>query len=312
MDLNELMVFTRVVETRSFTAAARLLAMQKSTVSRKVAALAERLGVRLLQRTTRTLGLTDAGQALYDHTVRILADVERAEQAVAELQEQPRGVLRISAPFEFGMQFLGTLIAEFLGSHPEVRAEVVLTDRVVDLIEEGFDVAVRVGPLVESSLVARRLAPLRRWLCASPAYFARHGVPLDPDELARHECLVFSGSATPQWLFARADETRRVPIGGRLVVNNFSMVRDAAVEGLGIAFMPVFQCAAELESGRLVTVLEDWTGSGPSLFAVYPTTRHLAPKSRAFIDFLKERMDPAPWMEAEAAVVRRAMATGSR
>ena len=194
MDLNEIVVFARVVETRSFTAAAQQLGLPKSTVSRKIAQLEERLGVRLLQRTTRKLNLTEVGQAYYERCQRIVQDIAAAEQVVTDMQTAPRGLLRVTVPNDLGSTYLGALVADFLLAYPEIQVDLDLADRVVDLIEEGIDLGIRVGPLVESTLIARKLGAVQMRMCASSEYVAKRGAPATIAELADHDALVFAPS----------------------------------------------------------------------------------------------------------------------
>ncbi len=289
MDLNEVLVFARVVQGGSFTAAARLLGMPKSSVSKKIADLEERLGTRLLQRTTRTLGLTDAGRVYFERCARIVAEIEEAEHAVAEMQAAPRGLLRVSVPLSFGM--LGPIVAGFLAEHPDVQAEMVCTDRVVDLVQEGFDIAIRAGTLQDSSLVARRLGTIQRVLVASPAYLRDHGSPRSPDDLPGHACIAFGGGPAPDvWSLQFENKRQDVRVSPRLTVNDFEMILEAARAGLGIAWVLDFIAAGELREGRLRHVLSAWCSVETPVHAVYPTTRHLSPKVVRFIDCLREHL----------------------
>ncbi len=288
MDLNEIVVFARVVRTGSFVGAARELAMPKSTVSRKVSELEERLGARLLHRTTRKLSLTDVGRVYYQHAERVVAEMEEAEQAVTLLQEAPRGLLRVSAPLNFG--YLGPLMTSFLEQHTEVQLELVCTDRVVSLVEEGFDLALRVGALADSTLVARSLGTIKSVLVASPGLLERLGHPELPGDLADYPCVVFGGGARTTWTLAKDEVVDVVKVGARLVVNDFEFLEDAARSGLGVAMIPYFRCIDDIRSGELVRVLPDWCSGETPLHAVYPSTRHLSPKVVAFLDHLRNAM----------------------
>lgn len=289
MDLNELLIFTRVVEAGSFTAGARRLAMPKSSVSRKVAELEDRLAARLLQRTTRKLGLTDAGRVFYEHSARIVAAVAEAEQAVGRLHEVPCGLLRVSAPLSLPM--LGPIVTEFLQRYPQVQLELVCSERVVDLVAEGFDLAIRAGTLFDSSLVARRLGVIERVLIAAPAYLKRHGTPRTPADLARHACITFAAGPTPsRWTLLAGARQVEQTITSRLAVNDFEMMREAARAGLGIAWLPRFVCRAELQGGALRQILRDWCSAATPVHAVYPSTRHLAPKVVAFYELVRDRL----------------------
>jgi DNA-binding transcriptional LysR family regulator len=294
MDLNEVVVFTRVVETGSFTAAARSLDMPKSTVSRKVSALESRLGAQLLHRTTRKLSLTDVGAAYHERCARIISQLEDADHAVAEMQSEPRGVLRVTAPLEFG--FLSPIISDYLLANPHVSVDLVCTDRVVDLVAEGYDVAIRAGKLADSALIATRLGTIRRLLLASPEYVERRGSPTTPDDLRDHECLRFSqGRERTQWVLHRKNKERRMQVSGRLLANSFETLQDAVLRGMGIGMLPEYWGHPYLAEGRLVRVLDDWCSSEDAISAVYPGTRHLSPKVRVFLDTLRAGVADAPW-----------------
>lgn len=290
MDLNEIVIFTRVAQVESFARAARELGMPKSTVSRKVAELEKRLGARLVHRTTRKLSLTDAGRIYFDHGMRVMAELEAAELSVMRMQEVPRGLLRVTAPV--GLTRLGDIVSDFLRRYPEVEVSLLCTDRVVDLVEEGFDVAIRAGKLVDSSLVAKRLGEERWVLVASPRYLAEAGPVASPSDLESRDSIVFVGGGTKRthWTLERDGESIHVPLRSRLRVNDIDMVKDAALAGLGIAMLPNSRCHAELRQKRLQLVLPDWQLPSAPIHAVYPSTRHLSPKVRAFVDHLTERM----------------------
>ena len=294
MDLNELLVFARVVQAGSFTEASRRLGMPKSTVSRKVSELEERLGARLLQRTTRKLSLTDVGQTYFQYAERIVADVEAAELAVTTLQEAPRGPLRMTVPLSF--DFLAPIVAAFLERYAEVELEIVATDRVVDLVDEGFDLGLRAGELADSTLVARNLGKLQSYVVASPRFLRRHGSPDAPADLARFDCLVFgAGAERARWKLMRAGKLTTVNVGGRLTVNDFDLLEQAALAGLGIAKLPVHRCIEALRAKKLRRVLADWCSPEVPIHAVYASTRHLSPKLKAMLEHLREHMSPPPW-----------------
>lgn len=288
----EMAVFVKVVEAGGFSAAARDLNLPKSSVSRYVSRLEDRLGVRLLHRTTRTLRPTEVGHAYFERASRIVQEIVEAEAAVTNMQVAPRGSLRITAPLSFGHLFLGELVARFLDAHPEVQLEVDLSDRVVDLIEEGFDLAVRVGRMRDSSLIARKLGAAERVLVASPDYLARCGHPQVPDDLRHHDCLLYAYDAnTASW---RLSDAVTVPIRGRLTTNNGDILASAAASGLGVALLPRFLVGRYLREGRLQTVLEDHVASDGGVFAVYPHNRHLSAKVRVFVDYLVDQLQPVP------------------
>lgn len=294
MDLNEILVFARVVKTGSFVAASRELEMPTSTVSRKVSALEQRLGARLLQRTTRRLRLTDVGQTFYRHATRVVAELEEAELAVTRMQAAPRGLLRVTTPLNFG--FLGPIVASYLERYPEVEVELVCADRIVDLVQEGFDVAVRAGRLADSTLIARSVGALKNVLVASPAFLARQGTPRQPRDLERFDCLAFgAGPDRTRWKLVHSGEVLAVEIGPRVTVNDLDFLQEAALAGVGIALLPVFLCIQALRAGQLRRVLPEWCSPEVPLHAVYPSTRHLSPKVKTFLDHLRQRMTPPPW-----------------
>lgn len=288
--------FVRVAESRSFSEAARRLRSSKSLVSRQVAALEAELGVRLFHRTTRSLSLTEEGRGYHAQIARILAEIEEANLSVSQAQAAPRGRLRVSAPMSFGILHLAPAIRDFLARYPEVELDLSLNDRYVDVVDEGFDVAIRIGRLADSSLVARRLASNRMILCASPGYVTQHGAPKDPDELKRHQCLCYStNSLTPEWVFARTDGTPwPVQIDGPLHANNGDVLRCAALQGLGVVYLPSFIVGQDVQAATLVSLLPEFIPTDTAIHAVYPHTRHLSPKVRAFIDFLAARFGPRP------------------
>ncbi len=293
MDLNELLVFAKVVQAGSFTVAARGLRMPKSTVSRKVSELEERVGAQLLQRTTRKLRLTDVGQAYYEHCARIVAEAEQAELAVTRMQAAPHGLLRVTAPLTFS--FLAPIVAEFLKHYPEVQLELVCTDRSVDLVQDGFDLAVRAGRLADSSLIARKLGSVERVVVAAPSYLEERGAPRNPKDLERHDCLVFgAGMEGNVWTLHSGNKSVQVSVRARMVVNEPDMLRAVALAGAGIALLPTLPSVTDFTSGRLRRLLPDWSSSGAPVHAVYPGTRHHSPKVMAFVDFLRERWPEQP------------------
>jgi DNA-binding transcriptional LysR family regulator len=296
MDLNEIVVFAKVVETKSFTAAADLLGLPKSTVSRKLAQLEERLGVRLLQRTTRKLALTDIGQAYYERCARIVADATAAEQLVTDMQSSPRGLLRVTAPVDLAASHLGPIVGAFTGAHPDVHIELDGSDRVVDMIEENFDVAVRFGPLTESTLVARKLCKITSHLVATPAYLAAHPAPKEIDELDDHDRVLFAPvSRVQSWTLTRGEQTYEFGRPAKITSNILFAVRAALLEGCGIGLAPSFMVARDIEVGRLVHVLPEWAARSQELYAVYPGRQNVPPKLSLFLDHLQAAMNPPPW-----------------
>lgn len=301
--LAALRLFARVVHAGSFSAAARAENRSVSAVTRQVAALEDALDVRLINRTTRRLGLTEAGQLYFERIERILADLDEADHAVASLALAPRGVLRVNGPVSFGRVHIARHVPAFLRLYPEVSVDLTLTDTFVDVVEEGVDVAVRVGALRDSSLIARRLAGNVRLLCASPDYLARRSPPTRPAEVADHDCLTFKyrtiGSV---WRFAGPSGIEEIAIKGSFVSNNFDAIYEAVLGGLGLSILPLWMVGEDLRAGRLVRVMADYRASPSDLdtavYAVYPHNRHLSAKVRAFVDFLAARYgETRAWFE---------------
>lgn len=295
---SEMAVFATVVEQRSFTAAARALGVSKSAVSKQIARLEDRLGARLLNRTTRKLSLTEVGVAFYERCARIVEEADAADDEVGSLAAAPRGRLRVNAPMTFGTMHLGPAMAGFMRDYPEVDIDLHLDDRFIDLVAEGFDVAVRITSLADSSLIARRVAPSRHAICASPDYLARHGTPRRPEDLRDHECLGYTyrnDGAT--WTIDGADGPVNVSISGRLCANNGEVLRDAAIAGAGLFISPVFIVGDALRNGQLVEVLSEHVPQTHGIYAVYPHRRHVSPKVRAFVDYLVDHFGPRPCWE---------------
>ncbi len=291
-------VFARVAERGSFTAAARDLDLSKSAVSKQVARLEERLGARLLHRTTRRLHLTEVGQAYFDRARQIIADAEEAERAVTRLHAEPRGRLRINAPMSFGIRHLGPALPGYMTRYPDVSVDLELNDRQVDLIEEGFDLAVRISQLSDSTLIARKLSPCGFAVAATTDYWNRHGRPHHPDELANHACLLYDYLPAPgEWRFQGPDEAFSMRVSGPLKSNNGEALLEAALAGLGVAMLPTFIIGEALCDGRLECVLGDFQIAGTHAYAVWPQSRHLSAKVRTFVDFLVEQFGPDPYWD---------------
>ncbi len=290
--LSEMEAFVSVVDQGGFTDAARKLGMSKSAVSKHVSALEGRLGARLLNRTTRRVNPTEIGLAYYDRAVAVLSGAAEADEMVNAMQSSPRGALRISVPVSFGISQVSGLVGEFLAEYPDVSVNMVLDDRFVELVAEGFDVAIRIGRLEDSSLRARKLAESRAYLVASPGYLDRAGTPAGIEELSNHTLLHYSHLSTGNFwrLRTRTGEERHVRVGGRLTANNGESLRRAAESGLGIALIPAFILGRSIEQGRLAPVLPDVELETLGIYAVYPPGRFVQPKLRAFIDFLAERL----------------------
>ena len=295
-DLNAALVLVRVVQAGSFRAAAQALGMPKTTVSRKVSELEAQLGVRLLQRTTRRLSLTEAGLAFAEEAEVAIARLEAAQDAVAELQREPRGRLRVTTAVTIGELFLAPVLAEFLQAFPAVDVLLQLTDRPVDLVAERFDVAIRAGELSESSLIARRIGSSTFRVVASPDYLSRHGTPQRPADLSSHACLRFTRAGMevrPSWPFGAGARRTEVPVGGRLVSDDFVVLRTAAEQGLGIARLPGLLVHDAIQAGRLVALLDDHAPPPNPLHLLHPGGGRLPARTRAFIDFVQPRLAQA-------------------
>lgn len=288
--LDELAVFVEVVDRGSFTATAEHLEVSKAVISKYLARLEQRLGARLLHRTTRRQTLTEAGEALYRKARGALLDLEAAEASVMDLTGKPRGRLRVTAPTHFGEIFLARAFTEFKKRYPEISLDLDLDNRLVDLVKERFDVGIRITSLRSSSLVARKLADVRTLTCAAPAYIKRHGRPATPADLRRHECLNYSLDRTPsEWQYRRKPgRWIAVQAEGGFRCNNEGMLKQAALDGIGILNIPDLFVQHELRAGKLVTLLDEYEGPPLALAAVFPTREHLAPKVRVFVDFLGE------------------------
>ena len=292
-----LTAFAKVVESGSFVAAAGRLGVSVSAVSRHVAELEAHLNVRLLNRTTRRLSLTESGGVFYQHCVQLLADLDEAEESASAATVTPRGTLRLSAPVTFGERHIAPALAAFVERYPDMRFDVALSDRAVDLIEEGFDAAVRIGAIGSQNLVGRAVAATAMVCCAAPAYLRRHGEPERPDDLAGHECLTYEyASQRRTWLFReRNGSTRQVKVSGPMHANSGMFLAALAVEGCGIAREPDFIVEPELRAGRLVAILRAFQPAPSAIQLVYPSRRHLSAKVRVFADFLRERFAKAGW-----------------
>jgi DNA-binding transcriptional LysR family regulator len=292
----DIQAFITVVDAGSFTAAAQRLGVGKSALSRRVSALEERLGVQLLHRTTRALNLTETGRSFYEHGTRILADLEEAEAAVQQEHGELRGMLRFALPLSFGVRHMCGPIATFGKQHPKVKFDLDLNDRRVDLIEDNFDMALRIGRLTDSSLIARRLFDVHAVVCASPHYLKLHGVPETPEDLQDHRCLVYSNLSDPnKWHYEDRDGKRStVKVIPAMVASSGDFLSNAAAHGMGMVIQPTFIASAAIRSGNLVPVLTDYSWPISPAYAVYPPTRHLSYRVRAFIDFLVEKFSGIP------------------
>lgn len=285
--LEDMRLFVQTVDSGNFTTAADKLGLSKQFVSKRLMALEARLGARLLIRTTRTLRTTEIGQMYYEQASRVVQDVDGIEQAIARQNASPRGRLRITAPMTFGTMHLSPTIPRFLEAHPDVLLELELNDRTVDLVAEGFDIGVRIGVLPDSSLIANRVALMEMATCASPAYLERRGTPAKPADLGDHDCLLYGHKRHVEWSFSLQGKPKTIPVTGRLCANNGEVVRDAAVAGLGFAHLPTFIVGEALESGKLVSVLDEFRPPPAGVHTVYPTHRQPSLAVRAFADFMR-------------------------
>jgi DNA-binding transcriptional LysR family regulator len=294
--VSQMVLFARVVDAGNFSNAARTLGLTRAAVSKRIAGLEAEIGAQLLHRTTRQMSLTEIGRAFYERCARIAAEVEAAERAVAALQGAPRGRLRVSAPVTFGRRYLSPLVSDFLERQPEVQVDLALSDSAT-AIPEGFDLAIRIARRPEAGCVVHRLAPSRHVVCASPEYARERSLPSDPDELRRHNCLLYSSLETPGlWRFR---ERKTVRVSGNFAVDHGESLRQAVLDGLGVAYMPTFLVGPDVAAGRLLTALDEWALSTNQIFALYPRGPTLTPKLRAFLEHLLERFrDGPPWEHA--------------
>jgi len=292
--------FVRVVEAGSFTAAAERMELVKSAVSRRISDLEARLGIQLFHRTTRRLTLTDTGRGFYERCVRVLADLEEAEQSASQAHGALHGRLRMAVPLAFGLRHLAPALVDFARQHPRVEFDLDFNDRRVDLIEDGFDLALRIGKLEDSTLMARRLAPINTVLCASPEYLAAHGTPGSPDELARHALLGYTNVADPDLLTCwDAGGTRhRVRVPLVLRANSGDFLLEAAIGGKGLVLSPTFIAWEAVARGDVVPVLTEFSWPRSAAYAVYPPTRFLSQRVRVLVDFLAERFAGTPYWDA--------------
>ena len=293
--LSGMVVFTKVVDNGSFSAAAETLGVSKSAVSKKVAELEDRLGVRLLHRTTRRLNLTAEGAIYYKHSSRIVADIEAAEWSVTRHHAEPSGRVRVTASTSFGNAHLMPALTAFMKLYPKVTVEALFEDRIIDIIGEGIDIAIRLAVMRDSSLVARKLAPYRQVVCATPEYWAEHGQPRTPEDLRHHDCLIYTHLMTSNtWRFQVGNRIVPVRVEGRLAVNNGDALRAAALTGAGVYMGPNFIVGDDIFVGRLIPVLGRYMARDRAVYAVYPHRRHLPLKVRALVDFLSERFRSNP------------------
>lgn len=299
-----MVTFAKVVQAGSFVAGADRLNLSPSVASKHISKLEERLGARLLNRSTRKLSLTEAGTAFFAHAARIVEELEQSEHAVQSLQAEPAGHLKLSTLNSFANAVLAPLLPEFFRRYPKVQLEIVCSDRLVDLTEEGFDVALRITRMPAEHLVARKLADIHFQVCAAPSYLARHGTPQSPEELARHRCLGYPRSVSPNsgWQFLHEGKELHVQINSLVEVNSVETLRALVLAGEGLAVLPTYAVAEDLRSGRLVTPMPLYRGFSESvLYAVYLQNRYGSPKLRAFLDFMVEKLSNKPFWQPPAA-----------
>ena len=298
---SEMAVFVRVVETENFSATARALNLTPSAVSKLIGRLEDRLGARLLNRTTRRVSLTEEGRTYYQHCTPILAAIDEAEQAITEFLGDPRGLLKVNASTAFAQYHIEPLIPGFLARYPDLRIQLTLSESIVNLVEEEIDVALRIGQLPDSSLIARKLGSARRMVVGAPAYLEKFGSPETPDDLKDHNCIIISTATTfNQWEFKGPDGSRRIEVSGNFETNNAITLLRSAIDGMGLIRVGNFTVAESIRDGLLVPVLSDFDASTEAnIYAVYPHNRHLSRKVRAFVDMLVEAFSPvAPWERA--------------
>lgn len=286
-DLRRMAVFYHVVGSQSFSGAARQLGIARSAVSRHISLLEKSVGARLLNRTTRCLSLTEAGESYYQSCARIVAEAEHASQRIGQLQEEPVGTLKVAAPICIGHRFIAPLLREFMQQHPALNVELLLDDTILDMVTEGIDLSIRVGWLSDSSLVARKIGDWPRLLCASPGYIEQHGQPETPAQLADHEWIIFTRLPTPyHWVFSRGAREHRVQVKGRMRTNNADAVHSFILNGEGIAAQASFLVQADIDAGRLVRLLPAYECGSAGMYAVYQDRRYQQAKVRMFIEHL--------------------------
>lgn len=288
--LKRMVIFSHVVETRSFSAAARKLGIARSAVSRHIAMLEKNIGIRLLNRTTRSVNLTEAGETYYQSCVLIVAEAEAATRRISQLRDEPAGTLKVAGPTSFGNQ-LAILAGRFMQQYPALYIELLLDDRVVDMVRDSIDVSIRVGWLNDTNLVARNLCESPRLLCASPGYIERRGKPESPAQLGDHECIIFSLLPTPhQWRFTRNNHQESIHVRGRIKTNSAIAVRSLILDGMGIAALSNFLVGDDIKAGRLVHLLPNHDCGSAGIYAVYQDRLYQHAKVRLFIDFIQERL----------------------
>jgi len=295
----EIQAFVQIVEASTITAAAERLSLAKSAISRRLSELEDQLGVELFHRTTRKLVLTDSGRGFYQRCVQILSDLEEAEHSVSHAHHELSGQLRVAAPLSFGAMHLGPAIIEFQKLHPKLNFDLDFNDRKIDLIQEGFDVGIRIADLKDSSLIARKIASASFVICASPEYLEQHGRPEIPEDLKNHHCFTYTNKDHPdRWIFTdKQGATQTVNIPRVMQANNGTFLNSAAIAGLGIVYQPTFIAHESITKGELIPILQDYSMTKVNAYAIYPPTRHLSQRVRQFIDFLVKRFAGVPYWE---------------
>lgn len=283
--------FVAVAETNSFTAASKRLGVSTAHVSRQINALEERLGAKLFYRTTRKVTSTEVGETYYLHCRQLLDNLDEAERTVTQLQETPRGKLRLTCSVAYGDRFIAPIVNEFITRYPELSVQMLCTNQVIDLVQEGIDLAIRLGSLGDSSLIARKLAPRTLYVCGSPDYFARHGQPHILAELASHNCLL---GTLDYWSFSEKGKSRTIKVTGNWSCNSGPALLDAALRGLGLVQLPDYYVAEHLQNSTLISVLDNVRLPDSAVWAVYPANRHLSPKVRLLVELLHERIANDP------------------
>lgn len=291
--------FVRVVEAGGISAAADRLGVVKSAVSRRLKELEAHLGVELFHRTTRRMNLTDTGRAFYHQSVRILDDLHEAELATSQAHATVQGSLKLALPFSFGLNHIAPALNDFLDQHPQIEFDLDFNDRQVDLIQEGFDLAIRIARLPDSSLIARRIAPIRQVLCASPSYIHEHGKPLQPDDIRQHQCLTYSLLQNPfTWLFTdTAQEQHQVTVRSVMKASSGDYLKQAAINGYGLAYLPTFIAYEAIDNGELTPLMTNYQPMKIDAYAIYPQTRHLSQRVRMLVEFLVQRFSGTPYWD---------------
>ena len=310
--LTSIEMFLDVAREGTFSGVAKAHRVSKSAVSKHVAALEQHLGVRLLNRTTRKVSLTEHGRAYRTAATKILAELREAELALSSAASEPRGLLRVAAPISFGISVLGRLLPKFLAEYPDVDLDLALDDRFVDIVRGGFDVTIRIARPSDSGLVIRKLGTSETVVCASPAYLDTHGWPRRPEDLSAHQCLMYSGLEDRGWPFQRGDRLENIRVQGRFVADNGDVLRQAALAGLGIVHLPMFIIGDDLQAGRLRTVLDSYQAPDYPIYALFPHRTMLPTKVRCFLEYLSEALGSTEFDDVRSAPSRRTRTNASR